>query len=319
MKNSSIKEIIELIKNAKKPLFISHENPDGDTYGASFGIRSGMGKERHPIACASRVEWPFTELGIEGTMSDIGEEEHDLYVFLDCADEFRCGNGIKDKLKEGVKSINIDHHQSNTYFADYNYVQDRSSTCEIVFDILMEYKEKLSKKTANYLYMGVASDTGLFVHGYTTPQTHYTAGKLMEFGADFERIGKLMFMTVSQETALLAGRLYNNLEIIDKKIAISYITIDDFKASNADYKDSEGLINHLSSIDKIGICILLKQQESGTYKASLRSTREYDISKLAVANGGGGHKQAAGCKFHGEDIEEIKKDILKQIAELGII
>ncbi|MEX1376389.1 MAG: bifunctional oligoribonuclease/PAP phosphatase NrnA [Eubacteriales bacterium] len=319
MNNSSIKEIAELIKNAKKPLFISHEHPDGDTYGASFGLRSGMGKQKHPIACASKIEWPFTELGIVNTISDIGEDEHDLYVFLDCADEFRCGNGIKDKLRDDVKSINIDHHQSNTYYADYNYVEERSSTCEIVFDILMEHKSTMSKETADYLYMGVASDTGLFVHGYTTPQTHYTAGKLMEFGADFERIGKLMFMTVSQDTAFLTGKLFNNLEIVDKRIAVSYITIDDFKSTNTDYKDSEGLINHLTSIDKIDICILLKQQEAGTFKASLRSTRDYDISKLAIANGGGGHKQAAGCKFQGDDVEEIKKDIFKQIAELEII
>lgn len=219
---------------------------------------------------------------------------------------------------ESVKTVNIDHHQSNTFYADYNYVIERSSTCELIFDILMEHKNQLSKKTANYLYMGVASDTGLFVHGYTTAETFSTASKLVEFGAEFDRIGKILFRTISKGTALLTGRLFNNLEIIDDIIALSYVTEQDFKDSNSEYKDSEGLISHLTSIDGIKISILLKQMEKDTYKASLRSTKEYDVSKLAIVNGGGGHKQAAGCKFKGE-IEEIKQKIITEIHELEIL
>lgn len=317
-KNNSITEILEVIRNAKHPVFISHENPDGDTYGSSFALRSGLNREDCKIACGSKTEWPFTELGIEDTIFDIREQECDLYVFLDCADDLRCGEFIKNGMKEGVKTVNIDHHQSNTFYADYNYVVERSSTCELIFDILMEHKNKLSKKTANYLYMGVASDTGLFVHGYTTSATFSTASKLVEFGAEFDRIGKILFRTISKGTALLTGKLFNNLEITDDIIALSYVTEQDFEDSNSEYKDSEGLISHLTSIDGIKISILLKQMEKDTYKASLRSTKEYDVSKLAIVNGGGGHKQAAGCKFKGE-IEEIKQKIIKEIHELKIL
>ena len=78
------------------------------------------------------------------------------------------------------------------------------------------------------------------------------------------------------------------------------------------------VITSLSSIDGIQICILLKQMEDGVFKASIRSTKDYDISKLAIANGGGGHKQAAGCRFMGE-IDEIKARIMIQLKELEII
>lgn len=317
-KNNSIKEILEAINNAKKPIFISHENPDGDTYGSSFGLRAGLNRQECFIACGSKIEWPFTELGIENTILDIREEECDLYVFLDCADDLRCGNFIKSGMKEGVKTVNIDHHQSNTFYADYNYVIERSSTCELIFDILMEQNDTLSKKTANYLYMGVASDTGLFVHGYTTAATFYTASKLVEFGAAFDRIGKILFRTISKGTALLTGKLFNNLEIVDDIIALSYVTQADFDDCNSEYKDSEGLISHMTSMDGIEIAILLKQIDKDTYKSSLRSTKDYDISKLALANGGGGHKQAAGCKFKGE-IDDIKKKIIKEIHDLEIL
>ncbi|MBN2880057.1 MAG: bifunctional oligoribonuclease/PAP phosphatase NrnA [Clostridia bacterium] len=318
MKNSSIEEIAEILKKAKKPLFISHENPDGDTYGAAFGIRAGMEMECCPIACASQVYWPFSDLGVEGTITDIKGYDADLYVFLDCADEYRCGELISEQLKEGIASVNIDHHVSNTFYSDYNYVYERSSTCELVFDILTYIKESISKKTADYLYMGVASDSGLFVHGYTTPETHYTAARLMEFGADFEMIGKILFRTVSIGTAQLTGKLYNNMEIVDGQIVISYVTEQDFIDSNSSYNDSEGLISHLTSIDKMKICVLLKQVDESTFKASLRSTRDYDISKLALANGGGGHKQAAGCRFTGS-LEDVKKQVVKQIYQLGIL
>lgn len=318
MKNNSITEILEVIKKAQKPIFISHENPDGDTYGSSFGLRAGLSKEGCKIACGSSIEWPFTELGVENTIFDIREEDCDLYVFLDCADDLRCGDLIKNGMKEGVKTVNIDHHPSNTFYADYNYVVERSSTCELIFDILMAQTDTLNKKTANYLYMGVASDTGLFVHGYTTAATFYTAAKLVEFGAEFDRIGKILFRTISKGTALLTGKLFNNLEIVDDVIALSYVTEADFEDSNSEYKDSEGLISHMTSMDGIKVSILLKQMDKDTYKTSLRSTKEYDISKLALANGGGGHKQAAGCKFKGE-IADIKKKIIKEIHDLEIL
>jgi phosphoesterase RecJ-like protein len=317
-KNNSIKEILEVIKNAEQPIFISHENPDGDTYGSSFALRAGLSREDCKIACGSKIEWPFTELGIEDTIFDISKEDCDLYVFLDCADDLRCGELIKNGMKENVRTINIDHHQSNTFYADYNYVIERSSTCELIFDILMEYNDTVSKKTANYLYMGVASDTGLFVHGYTTEATFYTASRLVHFGAEFDRIGKILFRTISKGTALLTGKLFNNLEIIDDIIALSYVTNTDFENSNSEYKDSESLISHLTSIDGIEISIILKQMEKDVYKASLRSTKDYDISKLAIANGGGGHKQAAGCKFKGE-IEDIKKKIIEEMHQLEIL
>lgn len=120
------------------------------------------------------------------------------------------------------------------------------------------------------------------------------------------------------QTALLAGKLYNNLEIVDNKIAISYLTQKDFEAAGANYEDSEGLITHLTNIDKMDICIFLKQQDKDTYKASLRSTKEYDICKLAMVYGGGGHKQAAGCRLKGK-IGTIKEQIKEQIKQLNII
>ena len=230
----------------------------------------------------------------------------------------RCGESIKNSLNQGIATVNIDHHQSNTYYADYNYVMERSSTSELVFDILTEGKKEISKKTADYIYMGIAGDSGLFVHGYTTPATHYTAAKLLECGADFEKIGKLLYRTISKGSAFLTGRLFVNLEIVDEIIAISYITEKDFAECNSEYNDSEGLISSLAGIDGIQISILLKQIDSDTFKASLRSTNDYDVSKLAIANGGGGHKQAAGCRFTGK-IEEIKASIMIQLKELKIL
>lgn len=314
MKNNSIKEIVKMINKAKKPLFICHENPDGDTYGSAFALRLGMGKDKCDIACASSIDWPFTELGIEKTINKLGKK-YDLYVFLDCADKFRCGDSIREQISEGIPTINIDHHQSNTYYSTYNYVIECAATCELVFSILMENGNKISPKTASYLYMGIASDSGLFVHSYTTANTHYVAAKLLEFGAEFDRIGKLLFRTVSISTSLLAGRLYNNLEIFDEKIAISYLTQKDFKDTKANYEDSEGLISHLTNIDKMEICILLKQIDAKTYKASLRSTKKYNICQVAMEYGGGGHRQAAGCRFTG-DIKKIKKELLNQIRQL---
>ncbi len=306
MKNNTVKEILDVILSAKNPLIISHENPDGDTYGSSFGLKYGL-ELKADIACSNKIDWPFTELNIKDTIQNI-EKDYDLYIFMDCADDLRCGESIKSQLKDDVKTVNIDHHPTNDCYADYNYVLATSSTCEIVFDILMENRDAISKEAANYLYIGVISDSGLYVHGYTTSHTLFTGGRLIDFGADFERISKLLFRTVNKSTALLAGKLYNNLDIVNDEIAISYLTVDDFKATGANYEDSEGLIANLTNIEKMKVCVLLKQIEKETFKASLRSINGVDIVNLALEYGGGGHKQAAGCKFTGE-IETIKKQL----------
>lgn len=314
--NNTIKEIFDTILEAKNPVFICHQNPDGDTYGAAFGLRQGLNLMDKDIICSSDISLMFEELGISNTKYNL-TKDYDLYIFLDCAQGERAGAIFKDVPEDAV-SINIDHHKTNTYYATYNLVDDKSAaTCEIIFSILQEDTFAISNKTSQYLYMGLVMDTGQFAHGYTTSKSHIIAAKLIDSGADFEKIQKIIFKTIDLKTLLLKEMMIKSLEIVDGKIAIAYLTLDNFKEVDADYEHAESLISDIIEINGVLISILIKQQAEKLCKISFRSIKGVDVSKLAMKFGGGGHIQAAGCTI-AQDAQTSKQTIIDAISEMEI-
>lgn len=315
-KNNTIKEILNTILKAKNPVFICHQNPDGDTYGAAFGLRKGLNLDDKDIICATGISMMFKELGISNTKNKL-EKDYDLYVFLDCAQEEMTGTVYND-IPEDAILINIDHHKTNTYYGTLNLVDDKAAaTCEIIFSILEEGNIFISDKTSQYLYMGLVTDTGQFAYGYTTSKSHIIAAKLIDCGADFEKIQKIFFKTIDLKTLLLKEMMIKSLDIVDGKIAIAYLTLNDFKIVDADYEHAGSLISDIIEIHGVLISILIKQQAEKLCKISFRSVKGVDVSKLAMKFGGGGHVQASGCTI-AHDALTSKKMIIAAISEMEI-
>ena len=173
--NSKKIDLKELLKEKKKIALGGHVRPDGDCIGSVMGLYLYLKQEYPHIQTDVYLEKiPETFRLIKGTdevRSEVNNNEtpYDLFICLDCADPMRLGfsSSVFENAKE---TVCIDHHISNESFADLNYiVPDASSTSELVVTLLDE--EKISKESAEALYMGIAHDTGIFRYSCTSPET----------------------------------------------------------------------------------------------------------------------------------------------------
>ena len=206
--------------------------------------------------------------------------------------------------------LNVDHHHDNSRFGDVNLVvDDASSTAEIVRDILAELDVPLSPEIAEALYVALVTDTGRFQYSNTTPKALRLAAELVEAGADVHGIFRLVYETVQfAKLKLLARALERAAVYEDGRLVVSYLLKGDFAQVGAEEPYSEGIIDYLRSVEGSEMVALIREPpraDGPARRISLRSSRdEVDVSAIARAAGGGGHRQAAGFSSDLE-IDEI--------------
>ena len=313
---SSYKDIFQKIKAASNALIIAHQNPDGDAIGAAltFSHLFERYNKPHQIYCQTETPSSFSFLpGIERVSSDakiIHQETYDAFLVLDCGDLDYAGlTDILPRLKPKPLVINIDHHPTNTHFGDINLVETASSaTADIIFRLLDHNQEKITKEMATCLLCGIITDTGSFSNLATTPEAMRSASELMLSGARVKQIITNTLANYPLPTLKLWGKALSRLaKNSDSKLVTTIITLDDIKECGVNEKAVEGIANFLNSLDDTKVVLVLREKEDGTVKGSLRTTHpDIDVSKLAKALGGGGHKKAAGFTIPGRILETEK-------------
>lgn len=316
-------KIIQTLKNNNKFLIISHKNPDGDTIGANFGLYLSLTKAGKEVVsyCDSELPYEFKFLlnyGINFTSSfeDILDNNFDVVVMVDCADSGR----VKEfsKIKSNCKTlINIDHHITNNNFGDLNLVQpEKSSTGEIIFNVLKKGDFPINRNIAIPLYVAVVTDTGSFRYSNTTPETFIVASELISYGFNAYEITEKIYESKPYKRILLLREALNNLYLSDnKKVAVMTLSKDILKKYNASYDDTDGFVNYGRSIDGVEISIFIKEQDDGC-KLSFRSKGNIDVTEIALKFDGGGHRNAAGA-FVATDLKNTVKKINSVLKELG--
>ena len=308
--------IYNKIDKASSIALITHVNPDGDTLGAGLALYYFLKKlqKRVSIYCDAttgidRLDFISGESVISNTPSN---EIFDLVIAVDIAETYRMGS-MSVMFDKALDTMCIDHHLSNPRFAKYNYViPEASSTCEITFDIL-EYIESQYDKDitdtliASHLYAGLLTDSGAFYYPSTTADTHRVAGELHKLGVNTNKIYTVLFKNVPFNKYLLKNLVMSKTRLYDDgRIGMAVITRQDFEDTYTDMSHTEGLINMIQDIDTVQISILITQAEGG-YKISFRSVAELDVNAVAGMFGGGGHKNASGCRLSGNIYEIMDK------------
>jgi phosphoesterase RecJ-like protein len=219
-------------------------------------------------------------------------------VFLDCGNIDRMP---VDFLTAGDNfTINIDHHHDNTRFGDVNLVEvGASSTAEIVYDLAEHLGAEITPCIASSLYVGLITDTGKFMYESTTAHTHRVAAALIDAGVDVDDTYRRLYEHVPLEKLKLVARALEGIRIhCDGRLAISYITAADYAETGAGEEMTEGVIDHLRSIEGVRVAAVVRDlgnRGRAARKASLRSSDgQVDVSAIARRHGGGGHKRAAG-------------------------
>ena len=195
--------------------------------------------------------------------------------------------------------LNIDHHHDNTRFGTINHVDPQAScTAEMVWDLAHGLGVELTPAITEALYVGLVTDTGRFMYENTGPRAHEMAAELIAGGLDPHEIYRHLYEGVPQGKLQLLARGLSNVERFDDGLlTVTQLTRDDYERSGADESFSEGVVDHLRSVEGTAVAGLVREQlgGSGTRKVSLRATDDrIDVSAIARAGGGGGHRRAAG-------------------------
>lgn len=305
----SILEIANILKNIKSAVIFTHVRPDGDTLG------SGMALSRALSVCgiANEVVNEGEIPAIYGFLPGIEEIklrpklDAEAYIAVDTSDLARFGAlepVFRGALRKKI-TVNIDHHISNTNFAAYNFVRERASNCENIAELISALGVKIEGDLADFLMLGMVTDSGGFSHGDVNGDTFRAAALAADGGADVSRIGYEMLRKKSKARALLYAEVISKLRFFSEDtLAIALVTAERLSHYGLQGDATEGIVDFALSIDCVETSICLLEMKKGQYKVSLRSKGRTDVNAVARTFGGGGHVLAAGCMLFG-DYEEI--------------
>jgi bifunctional oligoribonuclease and PAP phosphatase NrnA len=324
---SDIDRVADAIRTGDRFLLTTHENPDGDALGSLLGMHrvlEALGKDTVMFLAAKEfplpVEYRFLPLEevFHEPPADIADR---VVIFLDCGNIDRMP---VDFLQNGQnKVINVDHHHDNTRFGTINLVDvDASCTAEIVFDLAGLLDVQLTQEMANALYVGLVTDTGKFMYENTDARSHRMASGLIEAGVQVNEVYRRLYEHAPIEKLKLLARALEGVTLRDGgRLAVTYISSEDYAVTGASEALTEGIIDHLRTIDGAAVAAVVRDQGDGgraARKVSMRSTDgRVDVSAIARQHGGGGHQRAAGF---GTDLEyeEVVEFLIGEISsQLG--
>jgi phosphoesterase RecJ-like protein len=301
---SDLDLVLEEIRAGDRFLLTTHENPDGDALGsllATQRILEALGKDSVMFLAAKEFPLPveYRFLPLEEVFHEPPADISDrVVIFLDCGNIDRMP---LDFLKDGDnKVINIDHHHDNTRFGAINLVDvDASCTAEIVYDLTGLLGVELTTEIAIALYVALVTDTGKFMYENTDARSHRMAAGLIQAGVEVNDVYRRLYEHAPIEKLKLLAQALDKIEVVDDgRLAVTYISRDDYAATGASEALTEGVIDHLRTIDGTLVAAVVRDQADGgraARKVSMRSTDgRVDVSAIARVNGGGGHRRAAG-------------------------
>ena len=242
-----------------------------------------------------------------------------LYVFLDCATEFRSVSGYD--IRQSTNSLNIDHHEDNTMYGLVNCVDGKaSSTCEVLYRIFMAGNWSINHEIAESLYTGIFTDTGGFVFSNTSKLTHDIAGELIEFGVEPSVMADRISQNKSPADFKVWARAMSRVKVFgpDNIFAISMVYADDFRETGSDTTGTEGLSQAFMTIRGVRFAAVATEYPDGKIRLSIRSREgsPFGAGEFARKFGGGGHERAAGCPFDfpaHEAISRLEVEILNEL------
>lgn len=283
---------------------LPHVFADGDALGSAGALALGL-KAMGKNAVVVMDEQPAKNIAflLEGIeLSSDLERRYDMAISVDTSSPEQM-RGRQELFEASPRTVSIDHHKTNTGFADVVYVDDKASaTGEIIFDLLNLMGVELDGKMAMRLYAAINSDTGSFKHTNTTARTFEIAAELMKIGFDFYEVNYHLHKNIPAKRVEILKAALDHLEVFDSVIAVTE-TLDIDSVDSGDY---DGVTDYVLSIENIEVAAFARRLNDEEIKFSLRSLKDIDVSKIASELGGGGHTKAAGF------VSKLSYDELKQ-------
>lgn len=294
-------------------IILTHASPDGDTLGSAYALYYGL-KEIGKAACVICPDVIPKKYGYFARRTDHISRENATVIAVDVADKRLLGS-LCEEFGDSV-DLNIDHHISNTRFAENLYLDsDAAATAECMYELLNAMRVNINDVTAKALYTGIATDTGCFKYSNVTAKTHNIVAALYEYNIDAPEINRIMFDTKSRKLLELERMVLDAAEFhFDGRCILLPVTAEMQEKTGCSGTELEGIAVISRSVEGVSAGITLKQTDNCEFKVSLRTYPPLDASAICGRLGGGGHKGAAGATVSGT-LDEVKRLVLKIVGE----
>jgi len=306
----------DMLKNFDNVYILTHQSPDGDTTGSGFALYYAlisMGKKAK-VLCSDDFNHKYNYITKDYIDLDF---QPDYIVSTDVADNKLLGT-LNEQYGDKVY-LCIDHHISNVEYSKYLLLSPNSSaTCEVVYKLLKIMGVPLNENIAKSLYTGIATDTGCFKFSNCNAETHRIVSEIMEQfpNINYAQINRLLFDVKSISRIRAEREALDNIQYYLKgKCAVLCITNEMITRLNMSLDDFEGITGLSTQAEGVEVGVTMKETEKDTFKISMRSVGEVNVSNICKKFGGGGHVKASGCKIQNIPYQEVINMIVNAISE----
>lgn len=307
-KHISLQETGKLLLEAQKIILCTHVSPDGDALGSSLGLLRFLQQQGKDVSLLiddiANQRFSFLPgFGQCARPEEGGTITADLFVVLDASSYDR--TGLVGEVVQAGRLLNIDHHISNTEFAEYLYLDTAAAaTGEVMCDLFEAMGWPMDKDIATCFYTAISTDCGSFRFANTTPKTMRSAAKLLEYGVEPNTISDALDVR-TRDTVELLAKVLPSLTFA-KEGRIAYLSLPHELYYPEAQTDS--FVSYPRYIEGVDVAVMFKAVEPAVTRVSMRSSMT-DVSRVALGFGGGGHIRAAGCTINAP-LEEARRQLL---------
>ncbi|WP_295418353.1 bifunctional oligoribonuclease/PAP phosphatase NrnA [Sulfurovum sp.] len=313
-----VRKVKEQLAHAKNITILTHLNPDADTIGTGLGIFNLLKHDRTKrveiVNASNLLPQHLDFLPSFEKIKHKMDFEEGLVITCDSGSANRLGFDLK-----GREVLNIDHHESNEYYGTVNVViAEYASASQVAFE-LFKTLYPVNEESATCFYAALLSDTRYFTTSSVNQEVFEVAKELVATGVDPAKVACHFTQRRPLSSLRILEKALSHLELSSEgRVATLKVTQDEIIATGARMPDMEGIVDYARSLATVEIGMFAMELADGSIRVSLRS-KHVDVSRVAAAFGGGGHKVAAGFTLKQTGLQETIDTILKKIEELGIL
>lgn len=311
-----LSQVVELIENKNSFAITTHVRPDGDGVGSSLGLcwlLRSLGKQAEVVL---RDEIPVSYANLPGAneirqVSEVNGK-YDAVFVIECSDLSRPGiKGLENQL-----TVNIDHHATCEHFGTINWIdQTASAVGEMIYNLCKAIGGRITKEIAECVYLALVTDTGSFHFPNTTERTLKVASELVKVGVKPAQISEAVYNSYPWSRIELMRQVLDTVKrSATGKIAWMRQTLAMAETAEAVDGDNNGFVNIPLAAKEVEAVVYMREVKPEEYRVSLRSKDNINVARVAEKFGGGGHKNAAGCRVEG-DWNEREKEIVAALTE----
>lgn len=303
-----LKKVIDIIKNNKTFLISAHINVEGDALGsalAMYGLLKVL-KKKAVIYNEDKTPSIYSFIPyVDNIKNEMKGEKFDVAIVLDCSDASRAGK-VKDYLSNAKCIVNIDHHISNTYFGDVNWVNPKaSSASEMMYTICRKF-DVMNNKIALCMYVGMFTDTGNFTYANSTKNVHKIVAALLDYRVHPEKVYEKLHSCCTGADIRFIGKILTSIKV-DSKTKIAWIIMKHWRDLGFDL--TEIVFSSMKLLEDIEVFILFKKVEARKTRVNFRSRSKVDVNRIAKFFGGGGHNRASGTTIE-DNLDSTEKKVI---------